>query len=1358
MGSRSMQLASLGRLVKYFLVAALIVEACAIATPQTMPGRVERGQTLPIEFEPNRGQLPGNALYFARTQTLFLTLGNDGMNVVLMRPQAGNLAVSFRFENTNPEANLVGSDPTGGESNYLIGGDESNWHTHVPHFARATYTRLYAGIDLVFYGSGPHLEHDFIVAPGADPQSIRMRVLPAGGKVAVTEEGHLSVIGTENDEIVIFKPQIYQMNGSQRQAIKGGFSLQGSDEVTFAIGEYDRSRALIIDPALSASTYLADLSLNVAAVATDTLGNTYVSGLTFSPAYPVTPGSLQSSCASCGASLPDVFVTKLNPQGTAQVYSTYLGGTDYDQPFGMAVDPAGNTIVVGYTQSTDFPTKNAIAHGFASVGTSFGFISSLTANGSALNYSSLLGGSTQQSASSSTSAAALALDQHGNAYIAGQTDADAFPVTTLHCCSVGYPNSIVFVTKFLTNGKLGYSALIGNPEPQNGGGGPIGVSALQVDGLGSAYVSGQAGTLWPITAGAYQKQIGGTAPYAAPFVTKLNPNGTALVYSTYLGNGNVNGIALDAAANVWITGTPNGPNFPVTTNAYQPTSPSSNCCVPFFSKLNTTGSKLLYSSYFYGNGSVFGFSQPSAIALDAAGNVWLAGRTVDPQWPLLHPIEGLPGSLFTTSTGFVSRFNSTGTTLTFSTFFGGLSGGAQVLGLALDGKGLAHIAGFAADDLYTTPSAFLPTVTPPPPDNFFTYGFAAVIDPNAISGSVCVAYPNNQGLFFGYVRVGKRASQTVTINNCGTAGLTVTGLQSSLAQFTIPNNLNGCQQPIAVNSSCTITVVFAPTQVTSYSGTLTVLSNASVHAAVLEVSGSGAVPQIQTDTQSLIFDPQFLNQTSPPQFLFVSNAGLVPLVINLPRTIIQGDFAYTQSGCNTPIQPGANCFFELTFTPRAAGKRSGQLSIVSNDPATPVLVIALSGVGYSAYPVPVLSDVDTPSIAKNPTAVTINVDGANFFPASVARINGVDQTTTYANSTRLSVSISPSNLQNMQELKLTVANPAPGGGISGSLTLTVYFAIPLEASALAYDPVSKLLYAAVPATATKNANSVVPINPVTGALGHPIPVGHDPQKLALSTDGSYLYVALNGDHTIQRITLKTHVIERTFPIPVDASFGQTSVAFLGVVPGAPQLLVTALFRQASPAEDGVALYDDKGLVNWLPNDFQHAYTTVDSFTFVGTPPMVYAVPFLFSNPFFQSYSVSPSGIQAITSGSSQQYESALIASDGTLIYVADGTVWDPTTKKQVGAINPPLFFAAGIVPDTAHKRVFFLDQFATKGVSVESYDQNSLALKGSVTFPSLFAPDVFALNRWSTNGFAFQVGNFVSTQSSNQLILFKSSI
>ena len=241
----------------------------------------------------------------------------------------------------------------------------------------------------------------------------------------LTQAGDLQ-IHLENGILILDRPAAYQMTAAGRKTIHAAYIIASDGAIKFSIGRYDHTLPLVIDPALSYATYLDKLSLNVAAVAVDGAGSTYVTGITFSSSYPITPGILQSTCMTCSSNGPTVFVTKLNPAGTAQVYSTYLGGSAYNQPFGLAVDGTGNAVVVGRTQSTDFPVKSPIGVGTAGNGTQFGFVSSLTPDGSALNYSSLLGGGSQPYQSSTTIVNAVAFDANGNAYISGTTDSPEF--------------------------------------------------------------------------------------------------------------------------------------------------------------------------------------------------------------------------------------------------------------------------------------------------------------------------------------------------------------------------------------------------------------------------------------------------------------------------------------------------------------------------------------------------------------------------------------------------------------------------------------------------------------------------------------------------------------------------------------------------------------------------------------------------------------------------------------------------------------------------------------------------------------------------------------------------------------------
>ncbi len=324
-----------------------------------------------------------------------------------------------------------------------------------------------------------------------------------------------------------------------------------------------------------------------------------------------------------------------------------LAEISFAQPTGIAVDANGNTLLSGWTGATDFPTKSGQPIAPLNNG-SVGFLVSLSADGSSLNYATLLGSGPDSGFTPSSYAAALALDSSGNAYITGTT-ANGF-ATTPGALNQGYGD--VFLAKFSPTGSLIYSGILGNSDGQNGGAGPTGASSITVDATGDAFVAGQAGTLWPISSNAYLNQIAGPMPYATPFVTKVAPDAKSLIYSTFLDYAYVViGIAALPNGNIFVAGDSPGLSHPTSPNAYLQNSANAPA---FLSELNSTGSALVYSTIL-GN-EVYG------LALDPNnGDIWLAGQTGNPQFPLVNPLQSIIPEL---QQGFVgpeslSSINST---------------------------------------------------------------------------------------------------------------------------------------------------------------------------------------------------------------------------------------------------------------------------------------------------------------------------------------------------------------------------------------------------------------------------------------------------------------------------------------------------------------------------------------------------------------------------------------------------------------------------------------------------------------------------------------------------------------------------
>lgn len=385
--------------------------------------------------------------------------------------------------------------------------------------------------------------------------------------------------------------------------------------------------------ALVYSTYLGHGPLYIydqTAIAVDSAGDAYVTGSTNSSNFPTTAGAFQPTAPYGGA-----FVTKLNATGSALIYSTYLHGSSSvpNDTYAMSitVDGAGNGYVTGQTVDTGFPTTpNAFQPSNPGSGSyASGFVTKLNASGSALVYSTFLGGSTGDGASG------IAVDSAGSAYVTGSTDSADFPTTagafqpSNSSGALGVGGGLAFVTKLNPSGTaLVYSTFLGGYSGVGDGG-----NAIAVDATGSAYVTGSAGDPdFPTTPGAL-RTTGGQA-----FVTKLNPSGSALVYSTFLGSASIvgAGIALDGSGDAYVTGSTYAP-FP-TQNALQGYGGLDDA---FVSELNAGGSALLFSTYLGGSNNDSG----SGIALDSSGNIYVTGTTSSTNFPTT------PGAYQTTYSG-----------------------------------------------------------------------------------------------------------------------------------------------------------------------------------------------------------------------------------------------------------------------------------------------------------------------------------------------------------------------------------------------------------------------------------------------------------------------------------------------------------------------------------------------------------------------------------------------------------------------------------------------------------------------------------------------------------------------------------
>ncbi|MEA3276877.1 MAG: SBBP repeat-containing protein, partial [Pseudomonadota bacterium] len=427
----------------------------------------------------------------------------------------------------------------------------------------------------------------------------------------------------------------------------------------------------------------------------DSAGNAYVTGQTYSADFP-TVNALYSNFVGH----LDAFVFKLNANGSAPIYSTYLGGSDWDSGEGIAVDSAGNAHVTGSTYSADFPMVNALYPSI--LGFSDAFVLKLNAGGSALVYSTYLGG-TETSLpfiSVGESVEGIAVDGAGNAYVTGWTNAEDFPtVNALYPdFSGGVYHGDAFVSKLNADGSAAvYSTYLGGMSDDFGHG-------IAVDGAQNAYVTGWTRSTDFPTINALYPDFGGGAFTANAFVFKLNADGSSPFYSTYLGGSEYDSgsdIAFDSAGNAYVTGSTQSADFPTVNALYPNLSGSSDA---FVFKLNADGSAPIYSTYLGGSDYDYG----SGVAVDGAGNAYVTGSTYSADFPMVNALY--PSYAGGSHDAFVFKLNAGGSALIYSTYLGG-SDWDEGNDIAVDSAGNAHVTGETQSTDFPTVNALDPNLS-----------------------------------------------------------------------------------------------------------------------------------------------------------------------------------------------------------------------------------------------------------------------------------------------------------------------------------------------------------------------------------------------------------------------------------------------------------------------------------------------------------------------------------------------------------------------------------------------------------------------------------------------------------------------
>jgi hypothetical protein len=513
----------------------------------------------------------GHSIFFTPNEIAFVAFptphepGNQATTSSVVRSSLAN---------SNPNPTISGLEKLPGVANFLLGEDSSQWQTNVPTFNGVVYQNVYQGIDRVFKRTEGQLKSEFLVAPFADPSQILMNYTGVND-IRLRDDGAL-ILETPLGELIDNAPIVYQDINGQRVNVTAAYNLLGNGQVNFSLGYFDPTQPLVIDPVLAYSTYLGGSGLDSAnRMTVDSTGAAYIIGTTVNN-FTTTLGAFQTTPGGQA----DFLVTKINPEGTALVYSTYIGGAGNEYGFDIAIDSQGNAYLTGQVDP-GYPTTpgsfQPTITGYSAAATK------LNAAGNALVYSTFLSGSQGDLGNG------IAVDSNGNAYVTGFTNGD-FPITANASQSVYGGGTDAFITKVNPTGSgLVYSTYFGGSNRED-------AQAIAIDNNGNAYITGITySTDLPGTNGYFQYAMAG-GQYDG-FVGKFDANGVRN-YSTYLGgSGDEKGadIAVDSLGNAYVVGITTSTNFP-TKNAIQAAN-AGGANDAFVSKLSPVGNSLIYSTY-----------------------------------------------------------------------------------------------------------------------------------------------------------------------------------------------------------------------------------------------------------------------------------------------------------------------------------------------------------------------------------------------------------------------------------------------------------------------------------------------------------------------------------------------------------------------------------------------------------------------------------------------------------------------------------------------------------------------------------------------------------------------------------------
>jgi Cep192 domain 4/HYDIN/CFA65/VesB-like, Ig-like domain/Beta-propeller repeat len=998
-------------------------------------------RNLPFGFERNEGQTSAAVQYLAhdRGSTVFFLRHEIDFVGAVGKGERRRSMLRLEFRGANPSPRILGLEELSGRSNYIRGRDPHGWKKNVARFGRVKYEGIYPGVDAIFYGGPEGLEYDLVVAPGADPDRIRLNISGAAG-VSLDSRGDLRLTAA-GGEVALPRPAIYQLVGNRRKQVQGGYVLRNGREISTHLGEYDRSRPLVIDPSVLYSSFLggSDAEL-VSGTAVDSSGNVYVAGATRSVDFPAKPQQSKPG----GSGNLDVFVAKFDTTkaGTnSLVYATFLGGGMDDQPFGIAVNGAGEAFVAGVTPSADFPLANAFQNTLA--GTSDLFVTKLSASGSGLVFSTYYGGASTEG---NAMLGGVAVDNLGGMYVTSDTESnDLFLLPGAFQQMLGGKGAAnAFIAKFGPTGSLQYATYLGGTATDTSTG-------IAVDAAKMVYVAGfTSSTDFPVKNGCSSLPASFAGGASDAFVAKLDPSTTGqaqLVYSTFLGGGDQDqafAIAVDGAspANAYVAGATLSSNFPITASAFQTALRGGQDA--FLAVLGINGSGQVCPSY---STYLGGASDDSArsVAVNATGKVYLTGQTSSSDFPnqsasqaaLLGPSDAFVAKLDSLSSGVAS--------LLYSTFLGGKSSETGK-GIALDGQGNAFVAGETSSSDFTVTAASAVQTACASCAAGLADAFVTRLSDTAAAATVgfTPSFVN-----FGNVSVGTSGlPMNISLGNTGNATLSLNAI--AIVGSSEFGQTNNCPSTLAANATCGITVTFSPAAAGSASATLSVDDSATGSPHTVPLTGTGTAPMADAGPGALDFGSRPQGTTSSAADVTLKNSGNIALTITAINFSGTNSSDFSPKSDNCPIAPnalaaGSSCVISVVFAPSGTGPRSAQLNFTddSNNLPGSAQIVALTGTGTPAAPLaailPASHDFGEVNVgtAAGAAILTLTNSGNQTLQVSAIQLNGNSDFIFASAATPACTFGAPSQLAPNTSCNLAIRfQPSAAGAESAQLVVT----------------------------------------------------------------------------------------------------------------------------------------------------------------------------------------------------------------------------------------------------------------------------------------------------------------------------------